>query len=333
VRRTALLAAAAASSAGLVAARRRAPGAWPELNPREVQVSTTDGLQLHAEVHGPDDAAATVVLAHGYVLSNRLWDQQVRDLLAARPDLRVVTYDHRGHGRSQRSPRDAAHFGALAADLRAVLEQTAPTGPVVLGGHSMGGMTIMAFLEAHHADLAERLAGVALVATSSGGLAELTWGLPAPVAARVRLAIPAVTGQAARREDAGKRPLPQGFLRPILFGRKASAADVRRTFAIMSACSAHTFADFFDAFTTHDRLEALATLRELPVVILAGSVDRLCPLPHSRAMARALPDADLHVYDGAGHMLMLERADEVSARLVELCAVALPAASRRTVAS
>ena len=79
-------------------------------------------------------------------------------------------------------------------------------------------------------------------------------------------------------------------------------------------------ADFYDTFTTHDRLAALAALRDVPVAILAGTRDQLCPIAMSRTMAAALPHADLHVFPGAGHMLQLERADDVSDRLVELAA-------------
>ena len=93
---------------------------------------------------------------------------------------------------------------------------------------------------------------------------------------------------------------------------------MRRTLRVVQECSAHTLADFYDTFTLHDRLAALSALAHVPVTILVGTHDRLCPVGHSRTMAEALPHAALHVLPGAGHMLQLERADEVSARLVEL---------------
>ena len=325
MRRTLLLATAAAGAGAAAARRRPEPDAWPVLDARCAPVSADDGTELHAEVSGPDQPRGTVVLAHGYVLSNRLWDQQVAALTAARPDLRVVTYDQRGHGRSARAPQRSATIAQLGHDLRAVLDAHA-VGPTVLAGHSMGGMTIMSFLEHHPERVATQVVAAALVATSSGGLAESTAGLPAPLASRVRALLPLGMEQARRREDAGKRPLPQPFLRPVLFGRGARQADVRRTFEVLGTCSAHTVADFFETFTTHDRLEALAVLGEVPVTILAGTHDRLCPLPMSLAMADALPHARLRVYPGAGHMLQLERAAEVSAELVALAA-AVPAAA------
>ncbi|MFN2536877.1 MAG: alpha/beta fold hydrolase [Mycobacteriales bacterium] len=330
MRRTPLvLAAAAAAGATVSRRRRRLPEDWPVLHAREVTAVADDGTSLHVEVFGSDEPSGTVVLAHGYVLSNRLWDRQVAALLAARPDLRVVSYDHRGHGRSGRAPRGSATLEQLGRDLRTVLDEVA-VGPVVLVGHSMGGMTVMSYVEQHPSDVGTRVVAVGLVATSGGGLADSTWGLPPRAAARVRAVLPAAMEQARRWEDAGRRPLPRPFLRPLLFGRHVRPADVRRTFEVLSACSAHTVADFFETLTLHDRLAALTALRDVPVTILVGTEDRLCPLPMSRALADALPHARLRVYPDAGHMLQLERSADVSAELVGLaCATELPTAARR----
>jgi pimeloyl-ACP methyl ester carboxylesterase len=236
-----------------------------------------------------------------------------------------------GQGAAARPPQGSATLDQLGRDLRAVLDAHA-AGPAVLVGHSMGGMTIMSFVEQFPEQVGARVAGVALVATSGGGLGASTWGLPEPVAARVRTALPAGMEQARRWEDAGRRQLPRPFLRPVLFGRGARPADVRRTLEVLSACSAHTVADFFETFSSHDRLAALVALSDVPVTILVGTSDRLCPLPMSRALADALPHARLRVYPGAGHMLQLERAPEVSAELVALAGRALPATEPRRAA-
>ncbi|MGB8651884.1 MAG: alpha/beta hydrolase [Mycobacteriales bacterium] len=319
--RTRLLTLAALGGAAVAARRRTDPSRpWPDLSGSAMPVTADDGVVLHAEVHGPEDAPGTVVLAHGYVLSNRLWDLQVAALREARPDLRVVTYDQRGHGRSERTHPDRATIAQLGHDLRAVLDATS-AGPAVVAGHSMGGMTVMAFAEHYPELIGSRVVGAGLVATSSGGLDESTWGLPEPVARVVREALPALNERARRREDAGRRPLPPHLLRPVLFGKDAPRPHVRRTFEVMAGCSAHTVADFHLTFTDHDRSEALAALHEVPVTVLCGTRDRLCPLPHSEAMAAALPHARFVVYPDAGHMLQLERAEEVSRHLVELAEV------------
>lgn len=326
-RRTALLAAGAA----VVVARRRAAAraAWTRLpdvpavvpQGRVRRVVTEDGLGLHVEEHGPQDATGTLLLAHGYVQSNRVWDRQVAAVLAARPDLRVVTYDHRGHGASDRTPADRAHLQQLGVDLLTVLDAVAPTGPVVVGGHSMGGMTVMSLVEQHPEVVGPRVAGAALVGTSPGRLVEATWGLPKLVSRVVQAQLPKANERARRREDAGKPPLPNPFMKSVIFGKGARPSDVRATLELMGRTSAHTVADFHATFTDHDRLAALVALADVPVLIVVGTADRLCPVEHSRAMARALPHAQLVVHPGAGHMVQLERDAEVSRALVELCDV------------
>ena len=111
---------------------------------RTAAVRTDDGALLHATIDGDEDAPVTVVLAHGWTLAQAAWDD-VADLLLPRAgagELRLVRYDQRGHGRSTWGEAEVT-IDQLGDDLAAVLDQLAPEGPVVLGGHSMGGMTIM----------------------------------------------------------------------------------------------------------------------------------------------------------------------------------------------
>jgi len=164
-------------------AERRSPQPSPELRPigRERRVSSDDGTALYVEEFGAQQPTGTIVLAHGYWQSSRLWAGQVRDLIAARPDLDVVVYDHRGHGRSDRCARETSHIEQLGRDLAVVLDAVAPTGPVVLAGHSMGGMTMMALAEQRPELFGDRIVGAAFVGTSCGGLADVTYGLPRPV--------------------------------------------------------------------------------------------------------------------------------------------------------
>jgi pimeloyl-ACP methyl ester carboxylesterase len=326
MRRAPLVLTAVAGAAALARRRRTAPaGEWPAVEARESTVTADDGTTLHVAVSGPEEASGTVVLAHGYVLGSRLWDHQVAALAQARPDLRVVVYDQRGHGRSARAAKGSATIEQLGKDLRAVLDAEA-RGPVVLAGHSMGGMTIMSLVEQYPDEVGDRVVGAALVSTSGGGLAEVDWGLPPRIAARIRAGLPAGMEQARRWEDAGRKALPQPFLRPLLFGKGADPTAVRTALEVYTGNSAHTVADFFETFPEHDRIAALSALSEVPVTVLVGTKDRICPLEHSRALAEALPHARFRVYPGAGHMLQLERPADVSAELIALAEV-LPTAA------
>jgi pimeloyl-ACP methyl ester carboxylesterase len=323
-----------AAAAVLASARRpRAdPGtALPTVTGRPVTVTADDGVPLSAEIHGSVDAEATVVLAHGYELSQRLWARQVQALLTARPDLRIVTYDHRGHGRSGRTAAHAATLAQLARDLLAVLDAVAPTGPVLLAGHSMGGMTLTALAEERPEVFGPRVLAAAFVASSSGRLEDVTYGLPAPIAKLSQRLLPVFNERARRLEESGRgKPARPGIAR-LLFGRGATMADIHATLSVMAACPAGTVADFHHTFVEHNRVEALAALSSVPVLVLCGTKDRICPLAHSQAIAGALSHARLVVYPGAGHMLQLERADEVSRQLVGLAdLLPRPEGRRRT---
>jgi pimeloyl-ACP methyl ester carboxylesterase len=80
--------------------------------------------------------------------------------------------------------------------------------------------------------------------------------------------------------------------------------------------SLRTIGGFRPSIGTQQRLDTLAALGDVPSAVLVGERDRLTPPPCSRAIARALPGAELTVCRGAGHMLILERPDEVSAALL-----------------
>lgn len=326
--RTAAALALAGAGAGSLAAVKRAadrraaivaPTPAP-LSGRERRVATEDGIELAVTEHGSQDSpAATIVLAHGYVQSSQLWAGQVRDLLAARPDLRVVTYDHRGHGQSDRTGREGARLEQLGRDMARVIDAVAPTGPVLVAGHSMGGMTVMALAEQFPALFDRRIVGVALVGTSSGGQANVTYGLPRPVARLALRVLPALSERAARAEQAGRRRPPTALIETrLIFGRGADRADVRQALEVQAGCSIETFSYFLATFSDHDRAHALAVLTTVPVVILGGEKDRICPIEHSRAIAAALPQAELHVYPDVGHMVQLERREQVSAQLLAL---------------
>jgi pimeloyl-ACP methyl ester carboxylesterase len=81
-----------------------------------VQVRSVDGVRLHTEVFGPEDAPP-IVLSHGITCAIRVWAYQIADLGA---DHRVIAFDHRGHGRSGVPPRRGNYsLDYLAADLDA----------------------------------------------------------------------------------------------------------------------------------------------------------------------------------------------------------------------
>ena len=72
----------------------------------------------------------------------------------------------------------------------------------------------------------------------------------------------------------------------------------------------------------HNRYEALAAFRDIDVVVMAGTKDRLTPPAHARRIAELLPGSQVVVYQGAGHHLPYERREAVAAHLLGLTAKA-----------
>ncbi len=298
-------------------------------------VAADDGVPLHVEEVGPEgDVPLTVVLCHGYTQELAVWHYQRLALAADNPG-RVVLWDQRGHGRSGRGAPASATIDQLARDLQAVLAACAPSGPVVLVGHSMGGMTIMALADQRPDLFGPRVVGVALLGTSAGRLAELTFGLPAAVAPVSRRALPFLTRGLRTTPAVFERTRRLGtdlaFLiaRRLAFGSTDVSPSVVEFVEKMTAdCPVDVIGEFYDTFVNHDKLAALEALRGLPVLVLVGSKDVVTPQAHSRAIAEALPDAQLVVVEGAGHMVALERPSLVTTHLRALLHRALEPAAR-----
>jgi pimeloyl-ACP methyl ester carboxylesterase len=285
--------------------------------PREAdqRFVTSDGTALHVVDTGPWDAEVTTVLLHGWTLDHTSWDS-----VAAGLPGRVLRYDHRGHGGSAPALPGTATIARCADDLAELVAARVPTGRLVLAGHSMGGMTIMALAE-QHPSLLDRVDGVVLVATSSGDLAGSTLGLPGPVGRAFVAGEKAVNRRIARlrRAELLKRTdVARPGLRWLLFGKRPSWRDVALTAAMVGRCHPVSMVGFRDSLDGHDRRAALAGLAGIRAVVLAGAEDRLTPLRHARVLADELPHAELVIHLGAGHMLPLERAEEVTAHITAL---------------
>ena len=107
-------------------------------------VTAADGVPLAVREVGPSDAALTVVFAHGFCMCMGAFHfQRARLEEEWGEQVRMVFYDQRGHGQSGRAPVETYTVEQLGRDLEAVLAVTVPRGPVVVVGHSMGGMSIL----------------------------------------------------------------------------------------------------------------------------------------------------------------------------------------------
>jgi pimeloyl-ACP methyl ester carboxylesterase len=262
--------------------RRRAAsepfGALPA--DRAYRVRATDGIELYVEEVGSRDAALTVVLVHGFMLELASWHFQ--RLALAGDDVRLVFYDQRCHGASDTSPPGALSVSQLGRDLVSVLESAAPSGPVVLVGHSMGGIAVQALVEDCPGLLGERIVAVALISSSAGGGARVV--------------------------------LTQLYS----FGSRVDPALVAFMDEMLSRVRIDVVTAFWPVFLSHHKADSLPRLAGIPTEVLVGDTDRIIPPHHSETIASLVPGSHLTVVPGAGHMVILEEPDAVNAVLADL---------------
>lgn len=153
-------------------------------------VITADGTLLLATDYGAASAPHTVLLLHGLCLDQTSWQTPIT-LLRRRfgNQLRIVTYDQRGHGRSGRAPARTYHIEQLADDIGDVLRSLGVAGPLTVAGHSMGGMAALTYCARASHRRPVQPHGLALIATAAGRLSERGLGrlLSTPAAAALSL--------------------------------------------------------------------------------------------------------------------------------------------------
>ncbi|MGW0547103.1 alpha/beta fold hydrolase [Streptomyces altiplanensis] len=335
----------ALDAAGPYGALRGMPGQAVADDGTEIYFEV-DEVEADADAGGPrrrrlfgrrTPAPVTVVFSHGFCLSQDSWHFQ---RAALRGVVRTVHWDQRSHGRSARGAAQergvAIDIEQLGRDLKAVIDAAAPKGPLVLVGHSMGGMTMMALADQFPELIRERVVGAVFVGTSSGKLGEVNFGLPVAGVNAVRRVLPRVLralGSQAEIVERGRRAtadLFAGLVKRYSFGSKdVDPAVARFAERLIEATPIDVVAAFYPAFTDHDKAEALEIFAEVPVLVLAGDKDLVTPSEHSEGIARLLPDAELVMVPDAGHLVMLEHPEVVTDRLADLLARvgAVPAAA------
>ncbi|MFI5777234.1 alpha/beta fold hydrolase [Nocardia sp. NPDC051570] len=283
-------------------------------------VTAEDGVALAVRECSGEKPVATVVFVHGFCNSMESWHFQRRDLERTWGDrVRLLFFDLRGHGRSGAPSDESCTVPQLGRDLTAVIAQCAPRGPLVLVGHSMGGMAILAAAAQDPRLFAERVRAVALLSTAaaevaSTGVAQL---LRNPAIDGFRAAVLAAPALA----QAG-RVIARQIITPILhvssFHGDVSPTLSRFTTAMIDQTPVATIMKFLKALQRHDESAALSTLEPLPALVLGGVHDLVIPYRNSLALARQLPDADLVRVTDAAHMVHLQYPELVNAALDRL---------------
>lgn len=294
---------------------------FPLLRGESVEVFAEDGVKLHVEVDelpAGVPADLTIVFVHGYGLNRDSWQFQRTDL---RGVARMAFMDHRAHGRSHRGLPARTTIAQLGRDLRSVIQVVAPDMPIILVGHSMGGMTILSLAAQDPAFFRQRVRGVALMATTSTGLRDADLGLPPAVGSALVRAMPTALSMATQQqrlvEIARDRASDMIFTvtKRYAFGSDVPAALTQFVADMLNGTPVDVIAEYFAEVAGFEARAAVSQLDGIETLVMVGESDRVIPPVHSEEIVRHAPHAELVRLPTTGHMLMLERREEVDAHL------------------
>lgn len=287
----------------------------------KLTVTASDGISLHAEVWD-SSSPITVIFCHGYLLDSESWYFQCMGLGAR---ARLVLWDQRGHGKSGWGKPPNATIEQLGQDLFDVLQATAPHGPVVLVGHSMGGMTILGLAESHPEVFGDRVVGTALIGTSAGRLDQITFGLPhlaAPLLHHfIHVGLSLLRRQPHQVLDLMRSStwrLSSAFTQHYLFAGDVPESAAVLTMRGLSSIPVRVIAEFLTELDSFDKRAALSPLGQVPTLIMVGECDRVTPVSHSRILVQDIAGAQLLVIPGSGHLVTMESPQEVNENLQRL---------------
>ena len=319
------VAAGAAVAAGAVAAglagralwRRGRPaggdGAWG-LPPDDLgPIEAFDGTELDVRAAGSQEGSILLV-SHGFSLDMTTWREQWSDL---GDEFRCIALDHRAHGRSEVPPTGDVSLRSMGRDLATVLDAVAPDRRVVIVGHSMGAMAILALAEQRPDLFGPRIGGIVLLGASASDLLRGAMGGVTDLL-RPRLGSLAT---AARRVDrlrrailAGPSEVPAIVARVTQFAPEAPDDVVDHVLHLAEHTTSLVWTDGLSELMRMDFRHALARIK-VPALVAVGDQDRVTPPAVAVELAAALPNGRLFLVEGAGHIAMLERPERLNPEL------------------
>lgn len=256
------------------------------------------------------------VLVHG--MGGR-WQHWLETIPTLASHGRVLAVDLPGFGRSEQSAAKPSLDGF--ADAAAELVRQLGVGPVVLAGHSMGGLIAVRFA-ARHPDLAEAIVSVAGAVYQFSallglrGVARSATERPKETAAvAMEIATAGLPAPAPVRRLVIRSPrLRRLFLSPYVLDPLSLPDDAARI--IVDGAGARGVLPTVRAIAQSDPREGLDEVR-CPVLSVAADADRITPLSDTEAFDRDASSAHTVVLEGCGHMLMLERPQVFNRQLID----------------
>lgn len=283
------------------------------------------GASLYVERHG-DLTAPPMILIHGWGMDSTIWFYAKRRLAR---QFHLIIWDLPGLGRSTAKSGEAVDLSSFAADLKAIVG-LADGRPVVLVGHSIGGMTIQTLARDDPAFFNRAVAGVVLLNTTHTNpletmiLSGLVKALRRPVLEPVmRLAIwlqPLAWLAAWQSYLSGSAHMANR----LGFGRYVTRSQLEHTTLLATRNPPGILARGNLAMFRWDATQALPGIRP-PVLVIAGDKDIVTKLQASETISSAIPDARLQVVEGVNHMGFLERAEIYNEAIAAFAASVQPA--------
>ncbi len=277
--------------------RRGGPSAAELLSPIFLPTHTVksfDGTDINVVDIGK---GIPLVFIHGVTLSTRTWVRQYEAL----PDLgyRVIAIDQRGHGVST-----VGEYGHgvehLGDDVAAVIE-TLDLQDAILVGHSMGGIAVQSFAIRHPELASERIKGFILLST----LCKTPGGSHA---SQTRSIIDRVIRKAPDTTRLWEAKNVGFLLARAGFGREPYPSEIELVRQMLSECPRETRIESPRALIGMDLTELIKEI-DHPTLVISGTADLLTPPFHAKQLHEAIEGSRLEIVEGAGHMLMLERAE------------------------
>ena len=271
-----------------------APSLTQEKKYKPLVVRTPDGVTVAAQEWG-NQSGSEILFIHGFSQASLSWQRQVESNLAQ--EFRMVTYDLRGHGNSDKplEPEKYKESKAWADEVQAVIDAAKLKRPVLVGW-SYGGGVIGDYLAIHGATGLAGLNYVDAVSKSDPGF--FGEGLKVqPLMFSDDLATNIAATRAFLHSCFEKQPSREEFETMLAFNMmvppKVRANMGGRT------------------LTMDDTLKAL----NLPVLVTHGAADKLCLVAAAKHTAATIPGAKLSLYDGVGHAPFWEDTARFNAEL------------------
>lgn len=258
-----------------------------------------DGARLGYTLYGARDAADRIVLVHSLAMDRSFW-RPVAERLAG--GAAVLTYDCRGHGRSDKPGGDQT-VELHADDLADVMDQLAWRRAIVAGA-SMGGCIALGFAIRH----AARARALGLIDTTAW------YGADAPKNWEQRAKAARTSGLSSLIDFQLTRWFGEKF-------REENPQVVRDCVDIFLRNDVEAYAQTCRMLGACDLRAGLPTIK-VPTAIVVGEEDYATPPAMAEAMHKAIAGSTLTVLTGARHLTPLERPGEIAAALERLRAAA-----------